>query len=97
MDLLHNSNGAVSLQFKPPKRDRVKMMWTTIALPLLLPISLTIVLLFINNKVVVVHANPKSRPYVAYRTSPFDQEDGFVSRRIMENDDEQRGGEDGGR
>ena len=44
---------------------------------------------------VVVQANPKSRPYVAYRTSPFDQDD-FVSRRIMEDGVEQRGG-DGGR
>ena len=33
-------------------------------------------------------ANPKSRPYVAYRTSPFDQDE-FVSRRIMEDGIEQ--------
>jgi len=44
--------------------------------------------------VLEVQANPKSRPYVAYRNSPFDQE--VVSRRIMEDGEEQRG-VDGGR
>ena len=39
--------------------------------------------------------NPKSRPYVAYRTSPFDQE--IVSRRIMEDGAEQSSMEGGGR
>ena len=77
----------------------VQIMWTTTAmlLPLLLPISLTTITILFNNEVLVVDANPKSRPYVAYRTSPFDQESGFASRRIMENGDEQRGGDGGGR
>ena len=39
----------------------------------------------------LAHANPKSRPYVAYRTDPFDQE--IVSRRILEDGAEQRGTE----
>ena len=41
-------------------------------------------------------ANPKSRPYVAYRTSPFDQDE-FVSRRIMEDGIEQSSSDKGGR
>ena len=36
-----------------------------------------------------VQANPKSRPYVAYRTSPFDQE--IVSKKILEDGVELRG------
>ena len=54
-----------------------------------------LILIDLSSVNVVVQANPKSRPYVAYRTSPFDQDD-FVSRRIMEDGVEQRGG-DGGR
>ena len=38
-------------------------------------------------------ANPKSRPYVAYMTHPFDQE--IVTKRILKDGDEVRGG--GGR
>ena len=41
----------------------------------------------------LVEANPKSRPYVAYRGNPFDQE--IVSRKILEDGVEIRGG--GGR
>ncbi|KAL9184345.1 hypothetical protein ACHAXT_002431 [Thalassiosira profunda] len=39
----------------------------------------------------LAHANPKSRPYVAYRTDPFDQD--IVARRILEDGAEQRGTE----
>ena len=44
--------------------------------------------------VVYVRANPKSRPYVAYRTSPFDQDvgGGSVPLRIMEDGVETGGG-----
>ena len=56
---------------------------TLIALCIVVPIAL-------HHVVVQVQANPKSRPYVAYRTSPFDQQE-FVSRRIMEDGVEQRG------
>jgi hypothetical protein len=41
----------------------------------------------------LTEANPKSRPYVAFRSSPFDQE--IVSRKILEDGIEKRGG--GGR
>ena len=42
----------------------------------------------------VVQGNPKSRPYVAYRTDPFDQD--IVSTRILNDGVETRGGRDGG-
>ena len=38
----------------------------------------------------LAEANPKSRPYVAYRGDPFDQE--IVSRKILEGGIEKRGG-----
>jgi len=47
--------------------------------------QLAVILLVVLHK---TQANPKSRPYVAYRTSPFDQDE-FVSRRIMEDGIEQ--------
>ena len=57
--------------------------------PLSLAATLALLLLR-RDAVVVVRANPKSRPYVAYRTSPFDQDD-FVARRILADGAEQRG------
>jgi hypothetical protein len=40
--------------------------------------------------IIGIHGNPKSRPYVAYRTDPFDQE--IVSTRILSDGVETRGG-----
>ncbi|KAL7546243.1 hypothetical protein ACHAWF_009577 [Thalassiosira exigua] len=42
-----------------------------------------------------VRANPKSRPYVAYRTDPFDQEIVGDGRRVLEGGVEARGGDEG--
>ena len=63
--------------------------------------KVSLLLLFWQLAVILVilqqtQANPKSRPYVAYRTSPFDQDE-FVSRRIMEDGIEQSNSDKGGR
>lgn len=52
-----------------------------------LEVAFTIFLIIV---IVVVEANPKSRPYVAYRTDPFDQE--IVSTKVLANGAEIRGG-----
>eukprot|EP00577_Skeletonema_sp_RCC1716_P025264 CAMPEP_0113420034 /NCGR_PEP_ID=MMETSP0013_2-20120614/27114_1 /TAXON_ID=2843 ORGANISM="Skeletonema costatum, Strain 1716" /NCGR_SAMPLE_ID=MMETSP0013_2 /ASSEMBLY_ACC=CAM_ASM_000158 /LENGTH=182 /DNA_ID=CAMNT_0000307489 /DNA_START=74 /DNA_END=619 /DNA_ORIENTATION=+ /assembly_acc=CAM_ASM_000158 len=52
-----------------------------------------IAMITIQNGILQVQGNPKSRPYVAYRTDPFDQE--IVSTRILADGVETRGGGDG--
>ena len=47
----------------------------------------------IQNGILQVQGNPKSRPYVSYCTDPFDQE--IVSTRILADGVETRGGDDG--
>ena len=59
---------------------------------LLLYCQLAVILVILQQ----TQANPKSRPYVAYRTSPFDQDE-FVSRRIMEDGIEQSSSDKRGR
>jgi len=91
-------NPQYSLPILPPSDVIMPSLATKSSLTSLCIIAAQIILLLIidlSSVNVVVQANPKSRPYVAYRTSPFDQDD-FVSRRIMEDGVEQRGG-DGGR
>ena len=50
--------------------------------------------IILQNELPFVQGNPKSRPYVAYRTDPFDQE--IVSTRILSDGVETRGGSGGG-
>ncbi|KAL7496238.1 hypothetical protein ACHAWT_005887 [Skeletonema menzelii] len=58
---------------------------------ILTTLSPTILLSLIAiNEILLVSGNPKSRPYVAYRTDPFDQE--IVSTQILSDGVETRGG-----
>ncbi|KAL3779886.1 hypothetical protein HJC23_001476 [Cyclotella cryptica] len=70
--------------------SRSSIMAKTLALAILSSLSFFQWACFLQ----VVEANPKSRPYVAYRGNPFDQE--IVTRRILEDGLELRGTGGGG-
>ena len=84
---------------RPRPRRRRRTVAAVAASSLLLP-PLLLLLLVVGppatriDVVTFVRANPKSRPYVAYRTSPFDQDvgGGNVPLRIMEDGAETGGG-----